>query len=102
MQVTRWQETYQPTESELKQRLEAQGLHPYVWSNGPGYVYGVHQHHYTKVLYCVCGTIRFMLPTTGDAVDLEPGDLLVLDAGTPHGALVGDQGVTCIEAPREG
>jgi len=101
MQVIRWQETRPPTEDQLRQRLEAQGLRPYAWSNGPGYVYGVHQHPYTKVLYCVRGSIRFTLPDSGSVVDLEPGDLFVLDAGTPHGALVGEQGVTCIEAPRE-
>jgi len=102
MQVIRWQGAYPPTEEELRQRLKAQGLHPHAWSNGPGDVYDVHQHSYTKVLYCVRGSIRFTLPADGSVVDLRPGDLFVLEAGTPHGAVVGNQGVTCIEAPRGG
>jgi quercetin dioxygenase-like cupin family protein len=106
MQVIRWQEAALPQEQELRRRMQQEGLSPYSWSNGPGDSYAVHSHSYEKVLYCLHGSIRFTLPDMRDesgnmsAVDLAPGDCLILPAGTRHGALVGPQGVTCIEAPR--
>lgn len=100
MEIIRWQGATQPQEAELRQRMLAEGLSPSSWSNGPGDEYAVHSHRYTKILYCVRGSIRFTLPDRGEAVDLAPGDKMVLPAGTRHGALVGPAGVTCIEAPR--
>jgi hypothetical protein len=47
----------------------------------------------------VVGSIRFLV---GDQpFDLEAGDRLDLPAGTPHAAVVGPQGVTCLEAHRQ-
>jgi hypothetical protein len=43
------------------------------------------------------GSIHYGLPR-GDAVDLVVGDRLELPAGTEHDALVGPDGVTCLEA----
>ncbi|HZO76062.1 MAG TPA: hypothetical protein VFB60_27945 [Ktedonobacteraceae bacterium] len=106
MQIIRWQGTTPPKEQELRQRMQREGLSSYSWSNGPGYRYAVHTHHYEKVLYCLHGSIRFELPDkldnagAAEAVDLAPGDCMILPANTAHGALVGAQGVTCIEAPR--
>jgi quercetin dioxygenase-like cupin family protein len=100
MEMTRWQEPTPPDEAGLRQRMLAEGLSPSSWSNGPGDTYTVHSHSYTKILYCVRGSIRFTLPDTGEQLDLAPGDKMVLPAGTRHGALVGPAGVTCIEAPR--
>ncbi len=37
---------------------------------------------------------------SGD-VSLGPGDRLDLPPGTPHAASVGDEGVACVEAPRD-
>src|SRR5262245_38658721 len=62
MQVVRWQEATKPDEQELCRRMQQQGLSPYSWSNGPGDTYAVHSHSYEKVLYCVRGSIRFVLP----------------------------------------
>jgi quercetin dioxygenase-like cupin family protein len=100
MQITRWQQAHQPGEVELRQQMLAEGLTPQGWSNGPGDTYSVHSHGYTKVLYCVRGSIRFTLPDQNEAVDLGPGDRMVLPAGTRHGAVVGPAGVACIEAPK--
>ena len=106
MQVVRWQKTTPPQEQELWQRMRQEGLSPYTWSNGPGDTYAIHSHSYEKVLYCVRGSIRFTLPDTRDAsgnisaVDLAPGDCFILPAGIQHGAQVGPQGVTCLEATR--
>jgi hypothetical protein len=74
-------------------RAEADGCH--AWSNGAGDVYGEHRHGYEKILYCVAGSIVFTLPDR--EVRLGTGDRMRLPAGTPHGAVVGPDGCTCIE-----
>ncbi len=99
MEIERWHEAKEPGEAELRQRMLAEGLSPHSWSNGPGDEYAVHSHSYTKVLYCVRGSIRFTLPDEQGQVDLGPGDRMILPAGTLHGAVVGPAGVVCIEAP---
>lgn len=84
--------------SQLTARLRAQELDPGSWSNGPHDTYTPHEHGYDKVLVCAAGSIRFGLPTRGAAVDLEVGDRLDLPARTVHDAVVGPNGVTCLEA----
>ncbi len=76
-------------------RLRAEAGGCYAWSNGPGDVYARHTHPYEKILYCVAGSITFMLPDR--EIHLEPGDRMVLPPGTVHGAVVGSKGCTCIE-----
>lgn len=103
MQIIRWQEAAQPREEELRRRMRQEGLSPYSWSNGPGDTYAVHSHSYEKVLYCARGSIRFVLPDYPEAtrnIDLSPGDCMILPAATRHSALIGPQGVTCLEATR--
>ncbi len=105
MQVIRWQGPSLPQEQTLQKRMQEEGLKPYAWSNGPGDRYAVHSHTYEKVLYCVRGSIRFVLPDHPEveqngAIDLFPGDCMILPAGVLHSAHVGPQGVTCLEATR--
>src|SRR5262245_41346829 len=80
--------------------MRAERLQAYVWQNEPAYVYPAHRHAYHKVIYCTRGSIRFDLPEEGRSVELLAGDRLDLDAGTAHAAVVGPDGVTCLEAPR--
>ena len=80
--------------------MRAEGLEPYSWSNDGGYVYAPHRHGYHKVIYCARGSIRFDLPEEGRSVQLHAGDRLDLEAGTAHAAIVGPDGVVCLEAPR--
>ncbi|HKV58390.1 MAG TPA: AraC family ligand binding domain-containing protein [Ktedonobacteraceae bacterium] len=103
MQIIRWQGTEQPQEYELRSRMQREGLAPYSWSNGPGYDYAVHSHTYEKVLYCVRGSIRFVLPDRPEnsrAIDLAAGDCMILPAHIRHSAHVGPHGVICLEATR--
>jgi quercetin dioxygenase-like cupin family protein len=86
------------TADDLATRLRAEGLDPGAWSNGPGDRYPAHEHGYDKVLVCATGSIRFGLPATGGSVVLGPGDRLDLPAGTRHDAVVGSDGVRCLEA----
>jgi uncharacterized protein YjlB len=79
-------------------KLVAEGLDAGSWGNGPGDHYAPHEHGFDKVLVCVAGSIRFELPGSGRAVDLAVGDRLDLPAGTRHEALVGGEGVRCLEA----
>jgi quercetin dioxygenase-like cupin family protein len=84
--------------AELTRLLRAEGLAPSSWSNGPGDVYAGHAHRFDKVLACASGSIVFGLPRRGEHVTLGPGDRLDLPAGTEHDAVVGPEGVVCLEA----
>ncbi len=100
--VTPWIESEPPTELALLRRYEAEGLHPYAWSNDPGDVYAAHTHADHKVLYCLRGSITLTLPDTGQQITLNPGDRLDLPPGVLHAATVGPRGVVCLEAYRRG
>ena len=81
-------------------RLRAEATGCYSWSNGPGDRYGAHSHDYEKILYCVGGSIAFVLEDEGKRLELKAGDRMVLPAGTRHSAVVGPAGCTCIEGKR--
>jgi Cupin domain len=86
-------------EAALLKTLAAEGwAGGYGWGNGPGERYPEHSHDYDKALYCVRGEVVFH--TADGALPLRPGDRLDLDRGTAHSAVVGPQGVRCVEAHR--
>ncbi len=87
-------------QDELMKRLRGEATGCYSWSNGPGDRYAPHSHSYEKVLYCVEGSITFVLEARGERLELNPGDRMNLAAGTVHSAVVGPQGCTCIEGKR--
>jgi len=78
--------------------MEDEGLQPHSWANGPLDHYAPHQHDYNKVIYVVRGSITFGLPRSGKNLELKAGDRLDLPSGTEHDALVGKEGVLCLEA----
>jgi len=88
------------TSQDLMARLQSEATHCYSWSNGPGDRYAPHSHGYEKVLYCVEGSIKFVLEDEGRSLDLKPGDRMVLPPGKVHSAVVGSLGCTCIEGRR--
>ncbi len=96
--VTPWTHAEPPSEGVVRRLLLAESLSPIRWSNRPGEKYPVHTHAYAKVLVVVQGSITFTLPETGETFTLRSGDRLELPAGVAHGALVGAQGVACLEA----
>lgn len=98
--ITRWLEDAPPSEAALRQRYAAEGMAPYMWSNGPRDVYAAHTHGYHKVLYVVRGAITFGLPDLAQEVTLRAGDRLDLPAGVRHNAVVGSEGVMCLEGHR--
>jgi quercetin dioxygenase-like cupin family protein len=85
---------------DLMTRLRSEASGCYSWSNGPGDRYAAHRHTYEKVLYCVEGSITFVLEGDARRLELKAGDRMVLPAGTIHSAVVGPAGCTCIEGKR--
>ena len=86
---------------DLMTRLRREATGCYSWSNGPGDRYPPHSHTYEKVLYCVDGSITFVLESEDTKrIELRAGDRMVLPPGTIHSAVVGPAGCTCIEGKR--
>lgn len=95
-----WDRAEAPDAASAARRLRDAGVEPHVWSNGPGDRYGVHSHDYTKLLFCAAGSITFLVGADAAAVELSPGDGFILPPGTPHAAIVGPKGCTCLEGYR--
>ena len=93
-----WDSTGPPSEGIIRSILAEENLKPYAWGNNPGDVYQAHTHGYHKVIYVLQGSITFGLPEEGRQVTLKAGDRLELPAGTQHNAIVGKNGVRCLEA----
>jgi len=89
-----------PTFDDLMTSLMTEAGGCYSWSNGPGDRYAAHSHNFEKVLYCVEGSITFVLEDQRRSLELKAGDRMVLPAGTVHSAAVGPAGCTCIEGHR--
>ena len=99
--VTPWAESALPTQSTLWRLMADEGLSPYSWCNGQHDIYAAHSHSYNKVIYVVQGSITFGLPELGTQLTLKAGDRLDLPAGIVHDAVVGTQGVVCLEAHKD-
>ena len=84
--------------SDLHQQLRREGLRPTRWSNGPDAVYGEHEHPYGKILVVASGRITFTINHGERVVRLTRGDRLELPPHPPHSAVVGADGVVCLEA----
>lgn len=93
-----WINEQVPSEPVLRNMLAAEGLRSHRWHNGPHDIYGTHAHSYHKVVCVVEGTITFGLPDLGQQLQLQAGDRLNLPAGLRHDAVVGPDGVVCLEA----
>ena len=98
--VTPWKGPEAPTEQALLRLLTAENLKAHRWSNGAHDVYAAHTHPYDKVIYVLSGSITFALAGSGREVTLGPGDRLDLPRDTAHSAVVGPEGVICLEAHR--
>ncbi len=72
---------------------------PRFWVNGPGDRYGMHDHPFHKVLFCLAGSIVFH--TDDGDIELTAGDRLDLEPGTTHAATVGPDGCECVEASQD-
>lgn len=97
VQIVRWPHRHALPAREVFAFFEARGVAATQWSNTASSVHDVHDHPYRKMLFCVGGAVTFSLPDIGRDVSLSSGDRLILPAGTRHGAIVGPDGVTCVE-----
>lgn len=97
---TLWPHDQPPTERELNEALAAEGLDPHWWGNAPGDRYGAHDHSYHKVLFCLAGSITFIVDPGGRRIELKAGDRLDLPPFTTHAAVVGPRGCRCVEGWR--
>jgi mannose-6-phosphate isomerase-like protein (cupin superfamily) len=95
--LTPWPRPEAPPREDLERVYADAGLSPSWWSNGPHDRYSPHSHAYHKVLFCAQGSITFLVPGAGEFT-LGPGDRLDIPPGTVHSAVVGPEGVTCVEA----
>jgi quercetin dioxygenase-like cupin family protein len=98
LKVTPWTDETPPTEEGLRELLAEQELHVYRWSDGPDSVFQGHTHGYHKILYVLEGSIKFDLPTRHEKFNLTLGTRFDLPSGTRHSAVVGPDGVVCLEA----
>lgn len=98
LKITPWTGEAPPTEEGLREQLEEQELYVYRWSDNAGHVYPGHTHGYHKILYVIEGSIKFDLPTRHEVFNLSTGSRLDLPSGTRHSAVVGPDGVVCLEA----
>jgi mannose-6-phosphate isomerase-like protein (cupin superfamily) len=96
-QYTPWQ-WGDVTESELRAEMRSQGLAPFTWRNGPGDHFSYHSRSYTRIIYIISGSATFHFAETNEAVNLEPGDKIEIEARTQHAIDVGPEGVYGLEA----
>ena len=97
LKVTPWDQEAPPTEEDIKEDLAEQELRVYNWSSPPEGIFAGHTHGYHKVIYVINGSIKFDFPTRHKTINLSTGDRLELPAGIRHSAVVGGDGVTCLE-----
>ena len=98
LKIIPWTSEKPPVEEELREILTEQQLRVYHWSNDSNDVYPGHTHGYHKIIYVVNGSINFDFPTRHQSITLRPGDRLEVPAGVRHSAVVGAEGVACLEA----
>ncbi|MES0359382.1 MAG: cupin [Anaerolineales bacterium] len=95
--VERWSGDLPPSKTDVLRMIADKGFSGYRWSNYPGDVYGAHNHAFHKIIFVIQGSITFGLPQEEIQISLNPGDRLDLARGTVHDAIVGAQGVVCLE-----
>ncbi|KJS28896.1 MAG: cupin [Desulfatitalea sp. BRH_c12] len=98
--VRKWSHDHPPAPQAIEENMRAEGVACYRWSNDPGDIYGAHDHTYDKIIYVLQGSITFGLPQRGEKIVLGAGDRLYLPAGITHDAVVGREGVVCLEGHR--
>jgi len=84
IKVLTWNKPRTPTEKELKETLEKEGMKPYHDIMERDEFVDAHQHNYDEVRILVSGKIEFC--AEGRCHVLKPGDRIELIKGTTHTA----------------
>lgn len=92
LEVLPWDGSGAPSETTLRERLEADGFSSFAWSDPPRAHYEEHAHDHDESIWLVAGEICF--GAAGHELVLTPGDRLMLPAGTSHTADAGPSGAT--------
>jgi quercetin dioxygenase-like cupin family protein len=74
----------------IKQTMQKEGFSPDVITVNPGFIYEPHEHHETKYLVCLEGSMN--VKVNGKTYDFEPGDKLIIKGNTQHSAITGKNG----------
>jgi mannose-6-phosphate isomerase-like protein (cupin superfamily) len=101
IQVKRWRGSQNPGLLILSKLMEAEGMRPYRWQEGPNFRSPARTHGYDKVLYCVQGSIEINFPDEFERYTLRAGDRVEIPKGVRYAQTVGAEGVMCIEARRD-
>ncbi len=98
LKLTHWDKEEPPTEEEIIDQLTEQDLTVYHWASPSEGVFAGHTHGYHKVIYVIEGSIKFEFPTRHQSINMNLGDRLDIPTGIRHSAVVGADGVKCLEA----
>ena len=98
IKLTRWKGGQHPTFDTITRKMSDEGMRPYTWQNGPNFRAAARCNGYTKVIYCVDGSLELILPDINQSVLLRPGDRIELPSGVRHATIVGPNGARCLES----
>ncbi|MEW6270045.1 MAG: cupin domain-containing protein [Thermodesulfobacteriota bacterium] len=98
LEVRPWDESGELAVDALRARLEREGYSVFCWTDPPAAHYDAHAHDHDESIWLVSGKITF--GTASGALALEPGDRLMLPAGTVHTADAGSGGATYLIGER--
>ena len=101
IKVVRWRGGQHPTLEGISQKMQEEGLRPYASFNGPNTRIAARSHGYTKVLYCVEGSLELFFPDVSQSLVLRPGDRVELPRGLRHATIIGSQGAQCLECAKQ-
>ncbi len=99
--MVRWHGGQHPALQAITEKMKQEGLRPYASSNGPNFRIAARSHGYTKVMYCVEGTLELFFPDASQSLLLRPGDRVELPRGLRHATIVGSQGAQCLECAKQ-
>lgn len=89
MNITRWQAPVAPTESQLKQILELEGLTPVREVLPSGALIPDHRHAFDEVRMIFSGEL--LINITGNQILLRSGDKIIIPSNTKHSKKVQGQ-----------
>jgi quercetin dioxygenase-like cupin family protein len=99
IKLIRWSGGQHPTLEVINRQMQAEGLRPYLQTATPNSRTGARSHGYTKVMYCVSGSLELQLPDISQSLVLRPGDRLELPQGVRHITITGANGAQIVESP---
>jgi uncharacterized cupin superfamily protein len=85
-----WEGAEPPIRSQLEESLIEDGFDPFAWVDEPGKRYELHSHEHDESIWIIRGSMEFKC--ADQAIELGPGDRLMLPRGSLHEAIAGPEG----------